>query len=328
MHTAILETPMVVIGAAIGLGTLWDLEILKWVLFGVLYHAVGYGMNSYTDWKKGFDRDDPRKQHHPLNTGDINPETAKIVTYSMLSVMVLYGLYISNFSLEAIIVLTIMLISGVTYNLFGKYMTLKFIPISIAHTSVFILPYAVYSDNTSALVVFLTIAYFIHHIFQIAISGEMKDIDQDEANFLREMGATLHSTPNSDFSQINFSDSITKLVAALSILEIGSSMIGYVIASVKVGDSDVIFIAGMIIFSIMAVWMINETDKLLGPGVFDRERRVSIMSRKELSGFWMIAAAAIPVITFQGWLAIIVVSLLYFLPISKFMWGNFVKPEV
>jgi len=82
MHTLILEAPLATLGAAIGLGGLWDWKVLLWFIFGSMYHAVGYSMNSYVDWKKGYDKNDERKQHHPLNTQDISPDTAKKVIYA------------------------------------------------------------------------------------------------------------------------------------------------------------------------------------------------------------------------------------------------------
>jgi|APHM01.1.fsa_nt_gi UbiA prenyltransferase family. len=136
-HTVILEAPMALIGAAIGVGTFVDPRVGAWLLFGALYHIVGYGMNSYVDWKKGFDKDDPMKQHHPLNTGDIDPETAKKVIYGLTGALVVYLFALTYSSPPAVGLSVLMIVSGLIYNYFGKYTILKFVPISIAHTLVF-----------------------------------------------------------------------------------------------------------------------------------------------------------------------------------------------
>lgn len=325
-HTAILEAPMAVIGSAIALGSLWEPVIVLWLLFGILYHFVGYGMNSYVDWEKGFDKDDPRKQHHPLNTGEITPEAAKKAIMIGLATLVVYGLALGRFSPIAIASVAIMVVSGVSYNYFGKYTDLKFLPISIVHTMVFFYPYILYrgvsnfpSSNVDYLFIFMTAAYFIHHVFQIMISGDVKDIDQDEASLIQEMGARLNGGVIHEIAFIPGSKVLyTSYILVVAEIAMATTALFMV--------SDLSLTLG--ILGLLGMWMAYEAHKVIESGPFNRESRVSHMSRKELAGYLTVHAAAIPVLGYEAFIVLVVFIFAYLFTTSKFMWGNLIKPEV
>lgn len=318
-HTAILEAPMAVLGAAVGIGTLWDVRVLGWALFGVLYHFAGYGMNSYVDWAKGFDKDDPNKSHHPLNTGELSPKEAKYGVVASLALLIILGEVLAGFSRIAHVCVVVMLVSGSAYNFLGKYTRFKFIPISIVHTMVFVFPYLVYTQEIGNAGIILSAAFFIHHVFQIMISGDVKDITQDEASLLYDMGARVREVPlrgnvfeaGLTVQLIGYGLSIAQISAAVSLSVIMSGFTYPVLAVIALGS-----------------WMFWQTDKVIGDGIYDRGLRVEAMSKKELAGIWMLLASTISIITVNGFLAIVGVSLAYFFPMSKFLWGNWLKPEV
>lgn len=325
-HTAILESPLAIIGAAISLGTLWKPIIFFWCIFGVIYHFVGYGMNSYVDWKKGFDKDDPQKQHHPLNTGEISPDDAKNAIIITLVTLILYGLIIARFSLVAIVSALIMLVSGVAYNYLGKYTRFKFIPISIVHTMVFIFPFLQYQDGVQIssgtiglLFVLMALAYFIHHIFQIAISGDIKDIKQDEATLLKDLGLELRISI----------DNILILDSGLVVL---FSSYVLLLAQAGIAGSALLLFEGyhsaIFLLLILSGWMVYEGDKTVASGTYDRGDRVTHMSRRELAGYMLIHSAAIPLIGYFAYILITVYMLGYLFVMNKFLWGTWVKPEV
>lgn len=318
-HTAILETPIAVAGAGLALGTIFDVRIIGWAVFGILYHFAGYGMNSYVDWAKGFDKDDPHKEHHPLNTGEISPKAAKYGVISMLGLLIVVGEVMGNFSVVAHVSVVIMLVSGSAYNLFGKYTRLKFIPISIVHTMVFVFPYFVYADSPGVPAMLLIAGFFIHHIYQIMISGDVKDVRQDEASLLQELGTQVENVPMKG-QMFNAGTTVQMIGYSLSVLQIAIA-------------TTAVFLQDGLTFSITPValtgaWMLYESDKVIGDGPYKREMRVRAMSRKELAGIWMLCAATIPAIGYIGWAFIIAVSLAYFFPTSKLLWGNWLKPEV
>lgn len=318
-HTAVLETPLAVLGAALGIGTIWNPVIILWAIFGIVYHWVGYGMNSYVDWKKGFDKDDPRKQHHPLNTGEISPEAAKLVIMGGLVLLTIYGLALGNLRPVAIIAFAVMLASGISYNYFGKYTDFKFIPISIVHTGVFVYPYILYSENLEIGFMCLAGAYFIHHIFQIMISGDVKDIDQDEASLIKRLGATIGYGVfyNKRFEP---GDKVLYLTYSLCVIELILATAGLHFYGVD--------IVGLVLIIIFGLWMFYEAENVVLSGPFHREQRVSHMSRKELAGYLMIHSSVIPVLGIEAFIIVLVFMFGYLLPMSKFMWGTFITPKV
>jgi len=318
-HTAILEAPLAVLGAWLALGSVNEPVLLGWLGFGMLYHYVGYGMNSYADWKKGFDKDDPEKQHHPLNKGTIEPDLAKKAVYASLAALILSGIALGGLNITTLASLLVMVFFGVSYNYFGKVMILKFVPISIVHTMVFVFPYLVYSEQLSAGFVLAASAYFIHHAFQIIISGDVKDIGQDEASLIKELGATVGYGIVYD-NEFN---------AGMRVMLLAFSL---VMAQVILATSAAFFFGGGIVtyglIVILSIWMFYESDKIITNGPVDREGRLEHISKKEIAGYLMVHSSLTPVIGIRGYAVVVVFMLGYLLPISKYMWGNWVKPEV
>lgn len=319
-HTVILEAPMAVIGAALAIGTIYDYRVGLWLIFGVLYHLVGYGMNSYVDWKDGFDKDDPKKQHHPLNTGDISHNTAKNVIYAMTFLLLFYILLLTLGDPIAIGLAILMVASGISYNYFGKYTSLKAIPISISHTMVFFIPYYLYSDQIDVFAVLITGAYFIHHIYQISISGDIKDIDQDEASLIQKLGAELYEKEYPDIDYFSATESVIILSYTLTVAQIAivSGAVYYIGASS----------AALVFISVTAGLLIYETDSMLTSGSFDRTQRLKHISRREFFGYSMIHAVSIIVISWSSFIIIITSMIVYLGLVSKFIWGNWLVPEV
>jgi 4-hydroxybenzoate polyprenyltransferase len=318
-HTAILEAPIAVVGAALAIGTLWDIRVAGWAGFGILYHFAGYGMNSYVDWAKGFDKGDPHKEHHPLNTGEIKPDHAKYAVVVSLIALVAVGEVLSGFSMVGHICIAVMLVSGSAYNMLGKVTRFKFIPIALVHTMVFVFPYAVYSDTIAVEAIIISVAFYVHHVYQIMISGDVKDIMQDEASLLKELGTRVKDVP---IEGVMFDAGINvQLIAyTLSIIEIAlATSANFIQQGLTLTLAPVV---------VVGAWMLYESDQVIKDGPYKRSERLQSMSRKELAGIWMICAAAMPTLSPLAWGTVIAGSLAYFFPMSKFLWGNWVKPEV
>lgn len=319
-HTVILEAPMAFLGAAIGLGTVYDPRVGAWLLFGVLYHLVGYGMNSYVDWDKGFDKDDEQKQHHPLNTGDIKPETAKKVIYGMTGLLVVYMLVLVGINPPSVGLALLMVASGLVYNYFGKYISLKAIPISIAHTIVFFIPYYTYTQEVSVYMALATAAYFVHHIYQIAISGDIKDICQDEASLLQSLGASATEHRVRGVYVFEANNYVLLLTYILMIAEMFLA-IGAILYTDQ--SLEVLFVA-----SVLGALALVNTDQMIKPGLFIRNKRLSYISKREFFGYTMIHATAIKVIGWEAFGVMVVCMVVYLGIVSKFIWGNWLVPEV
>lgn len=314
-HTSPLEVVPAMLGASIAAGEFWSVNVALWGLYGLLYHLAGYGMNSYADWKNGFDKDDVHKQHHPLNSGTLEPERAGNVVTLLLLMTLIYGMWLAWDTPIALMALTVGIVAGVTYNKFGKLTILKPIPISIAHTSVYS---AAYLDNTGQIgeeFFWLGSLYvFTWVLYQIAISGEVKDIGTDPENLLRAMGART----GQNFVRIPFK------LELMGILIKSTSFLMVMFLSFRDNEITPYTVPVAFIGSLLA--LLNQ--RLLAPGRFIREQRVQIMSIIELTMLALFAISA-------GWIigpnAVIVLttgSVLWVLAFNQIEWGNWVAPDV
>jgi len=316
-HTAILEAPIAILGASLALGSFWNIEVLKWAIFGAGYHYLGYGMNSYADWKKGYDKNDPNKEHHPLNTGDIKPDTASLVIKALTVALLVYALYLTNLQLDSLVVLTVMITAGISYNYFGKVTEHKYLLLSAAHTCLFVLPYVAYTDSYANIVWVGAIAYFVHHVFQILISGDVKDIEMDESSLLQELGMSIKDENGKKMLDVD--PSLVVISYLVAILE------GVIVTAILLFLDPHLYI--QLVTLLLMVWMIIEVDGIIAEGEFNRQYRVSAMSRKELAGLWMIFASFSSKIGLGALIATISFSMVYFIPVSYFMWGS-LTPDV
>lgn len=317
-HTLILEAPMAALGAALAIGSFWDIEVLKWTVFGGLYHFVGYGMNSYADWKNGFDKDDPNKEHHPLNTGDISETAAKYIVQLSTVFLIVYGVVASGLNIEPLAVLALMITLGVAYNYLGKLTEHKYILVASVHTLVFVLPYVAYGTDMSNIIWVAALAYFVHHVFQILISGDVKDVDMDESSLVQSLGMSVEET-ESGRKLLDVDPSVVAISYLVAILE-GVIVIAILLFLEPPTTTVVLTLALM-------GWMIIEVDDIIGEGYYNRKARVAAMSRKELAGLWMIFAAFTGEIGLYAWAGMVILSLAYFIPVSNLMWGS-MSPDV
>lgn len=318
-HSVFLEAPLPVAGYVLATGELFTVGVLPWLAFGMLYHYVGYGMNSYTDWKGGFDKDDESKQHHPLNTGEITERQGKLFSIIGMTSLLACGLVLVDFSVMPTAVLLAALLSGTTYNYLGKKTVLKATPLSIVHTLIFAFPYVYLSDSFGLAFFAVGSAYFLHNFYQTNISGDVKDIKEDEANVLRWLGTELKHTDYGDII-MDTAKEVQVLGYTLSALQISVVLIALLVL-------DASFYPFALVAA-LSIIMIYEADATMKPGVFNRESRVMHMAKKEISSYMLCHTALYPIIGAEGlfvWYAGMLSSLMI---VSKFTWGNWIKPEV
>ena len=139
-HTSPLEMTITTAAAALAVGTIWDVKVLLFLIFGWLYHNGGYGHNSVEDYISGHDVDDRNKAHHPLQRGVIGAHLGRKVTLGLIVISFIYGIVISVQDPTAIIFLVLLTSLGFVYNVFNKRMSGKFLPIMLAHS--FLFPFA------------------------------------------------------------------------------------------------------------------------------------------------------------------------------------------
>lgn len=314
-HTAPLEVVPAMLGASIAAGEFWSETVALWGIFGLLYHLAGYGMNSYADWRKGFDKDDEYKQHHPLNTGVLSKREAGWTIISLFILTFVYGVVLVIDSPIALTILVVGILSGVVYNELGKVTILKPIPIAIAHTSVYS---AAYIDNTGqiheeffwlgSLYVFSWVAY------QIGLSGELKDIESDPANLLKKSGARIGEGYIHLPFRIEFAGVMIKSVSFLMAM-----LLSFRDRNVTVYTIPVAFVGSL---------LISLNQRMLLPGEYDREQRLTIMAVMELLMLATFVISAGWIIGLDAVLTLIIASVLWVVTFNQIQWGTYIAPDV
>ena len=283
----------------------------------MLYHLAGYGMNSYSDWKNGFDKADPNKSHHPLNRGTLSKTWARRTVYSLLFLSFVYGICISLAynSYRAAIVILLGFLSGIIYNEFGKYIRQKWLPISIAHSTVFIAPYIATGGQFTTVDSALMIGYvFLWVVFQIAISGELKDINQDEANFLRDMGCLYRD----DFLMVPVA--VSDLVVGIKALAVGLGM-------------GIAYETGWLEIHILATFMLllaatTVTSATVRTRYITRDSIIKNVTDIEILTAFAFVTATIPFTSWEFCMLVIAGSIIWVSLFNYIEWGSFISPQV
>jgi hypothetical protein len=193
-----------------------------------------------------------------------------------------YSLWIGGMGYLAFIMTGSMAILGSSYNFFGKYTDYKFIPIATSHTLVFVYPYLHYTlpwENLSSIdmaFILLTGGYFIHHCFQIAVSGDVKDFNLDEAGLLRKYGAEIKKYKG--VHQVFMPGKRLHIISWLSTLV----CISISFIALNTIGSDYISLGIIFVFSFATLY---QTEKVIEVGKYDRDERIKSMSLKEISGY-------------------------------------------
>jgi len=313
IHSSPLETVPAYIGAALASNSVFSIDIFLWIIAGVLYHVIGYSMNSYEDWKAGYDQDDPHKQHHPLNTGVLSPDTAKRFTYTLFILGTLYTVYIIP-NVEGYAVFILAVLFGVLYNTIGKKTSFKFILISIAHTAMFVLPYvSLGGDIVLAEFIFGVIFMFLSVMFQISLSGNIKDIKIDEESFLQFLGA---STSN---NHVSFGNTVRIYSYTLKILTI-------ILAILVTLMHQNITATGIIISLSIGVYF--STYRLVSDGYFNRGQRLTDMSLIEGLTVSILVFMYSHVLGITIAVAIVLSSSMYVFVLNRYLWGTHLSPAV
>jgi 1,4-dihydroxy-2-naphthoate octaprenyltransferase len=326
-HTSPLEMTITTAGAALAVGTVWDPIVLLYLIFGWFYHNSGYGHNSVEDWISGYDRNDPHKTHHPLQRGVISSAQGRRVTLMLIAATLLYGGLISDFSPLPTILLVTAMAAGFIYNYLGKTIRGKFIPIAIAHSLLF--PFAYFGAGGGinwtgsfpffrgnlALVTILGTAYLLLQItYQIMIEGDLKDIDMDEASFLKKMGVTV-------------SDGLFKASVKARAISSGIKSISVVVLLWICYDLEG-NVPVYIVIAAAGILMLYMDRRLMGEREWDHSHCLRDMALMEVLSTFSILLALIPRI---GWIpafAVMVFMLIYFVVVNRFLWNTIMKPMV
>jgi len=319
-HTSPLEMLIASSGAALATGTLWSWEVLLFLIFGWLYHNAGYGHNSVEDYIRGFDKDDPHKSHHPLQRGAINPRSARTVTLVMIVLSFIYGAIIGGIEPLQLSLLAVLTLMGFVYNIYGKRMGIKFLPIAIAHSLLF--PFAFFGSGGSSdpsslfwVAVLATVYLIFQIIYQIMIEGDIKDIDMSESSLLGKLGVRLEGKM--------FLSSAGARVFSAGIKVISMALLFGALFIQKAMVNDYLLVGS---FSLVLLFLDR---KLMKPGKWDHTTCLRTMALMEVSSTFALVAAVAP--TMGGPLpafGLMLLGIAYFVVLNRFLWGTGLVPKV
>lgn len=320
-HTVPLEAVPTGVGAVLALGTVYHVEVLLFVALGALYHIAGYSANSYIDYKKGYDRDDPNKSHHPLVSGELSEARAKVFVVASVALTLLYGMWLSGGDIFAISILWIAFIMANSYNFFSKVTVLKPIPISVAHALMFSFSYVAAGGENIDILGAGTLFVFAWVLYQIAVSGEIKDITTDESNVVKWLGTRVYEA-DGDRDGDRFMTSpprVLILTIALKITPVICAM--YIIAELN-GH---IYIWWVMAIAQVSIYLGIE---IVDNGIYIRLERIRSIATMELSMVAMFLMVISPLS--NSWVAwgAVVLSLGWVIVFNKIQWGTVLAPRV
>ncbi|MCD6382840.1 MAG: UbiA family prenyltransferase [Thermoplasmata archaeon] len=321
-HTAPLEVLICVIGSAMGSGGLLNLSVLNFSIFGFLYHLTGYGHNSLRDFTGGYDVGDPHKAHHPLQRGVISVERAESVIKILFVLTLGYAVLLTQLKPIPIGILIFAVLMGLIYNIAGKRIHVKFLPIALAHSS--LLPFAYFSSGGSSagtlfLIMLLSFIYLLLQVtYQILIEGDIKDLGVKEAGLLKKLGVELRN------GCLRVSRGVKVLGLTIKALSLLSALIVWILMG-----SDVLTIPYLATFSILLLFF---HFKLLKEGLFDHNNALKTMALEEISSIFLLLTVLSPLYHPDYGhllsLLLIILSMAYFSAMNRVLWGTAVTPKV
>lgn len=277
-------------------------------------------MNSLVDWEEGYDRNDRNKQHHPLNEGSLSVVKARVVVIGSTMFTVAYGVGLALPRQLPVFVLALGAVSGIVYNKLGKRTLLKPFFISVAHTTVFVVPYLSLGGKPSDITFLLSTLFVLLWVFyQIAISGEVKDIMQmDEENILRVLGTRINMMED----KVYFSYVVTVSSLLIKALTVGVGL--FILLSL----TEDLLVLSFPVFIFLSVVMVNYSLMLTLGGSYRRGTRIRWMATVEMCTLFIFIIVLQPVIGYVGTITLMVLSSVWVAVFNKLEWGTVLQPDV
>ena len=307
----------------VGNGQLFSWQGLMVAIFAVLIHWFSFGHNSLMDTAMGYDKADKNKQHHPLVSGAIKIDTAHNVVHTGIVCLAIAGFLIANWCggnlAFAMFWFAIFIVAGFAYNNGqSKSTILGFIPITMSFTALSVFAYYIVAQQMSNLMAWVAIYIAFVIFFQIAYSGHLKEIAESEkvgANLLRAMGARVKDGM--------YVPGVPTQVFACT-LKLANFAVGAFILVALVPYNPLVFIVWGLFLVAGATLLVH----LVRKRAWDRNKSLTHMSLMEVVSIYMLPIILTPVI---GWLPVVVllvVGLVYFVGMNRFLWGTLLRPRV
>lgn len=305
-HTAPATIITMLVAFYVGGGRVFSYFGLLIGVYALLMHWLSYGHNSLLDFKTGYDARDKNKQHHPLVSGRMTIAQADGVIQWGLLIFSIIGAAISYYyavnPVLSIAGLLLFYSAGHAYNDgLGKTSILKSIPLTLCYLGLWIWAYFMAAQTFTWLGELVMVYMGLTILYQIAYEGELKDIEADEANLLRYLGAKVEK--GSFYPGKARLLGLLKLAGAAVLLSINMSY--YVIAGV-----------GSMLFLLL---LLTETR------TWNHKQELTRVAVMEIITIYMLVIAVMPLV--EGFV-LMVSGIVYYICMNKLMWNTYLRPQV
>lgn len=316
---------LIIVPFLLGGGNLFSWTGLFLFVFSFLIHSSTFGHNVVSDYH--IDQKDPNKQHHPLITGEVSYDTAVKVWGAFLFLVELIAIVLAFFTggntLFAIVSGMLFLMAGHWYNdfEFSSRCIWAFIPISICFTAMSFFGYFLSANSLSMIMIFLGLYWFFRIWFQISYSGRLKEMETDEENELKKMGAELRKMPSTLVARLydNF-DAEYLFYPGMS------AIYGIVLTAVETLVAGLIYfeytfnpytLPFVLLFMGLGWYFVY---KLIEPRGWDHDESLKHMSFAEVCWIYLVLPILAPIIGYIPVILIGIVGIVYFLILNRVLW--------
>lgn len=325
-HTASLAIGITLLGYFLAGGSFLSWGTLLFFIFGLVHHSIGFLDNGVQDYIRGYDSNDPHKQHFPLVTGEIKAPAANRVVWAGIILGAIYGSAIARFQVLPMVLILLMIVTGLIYNRGAKRSLLSPIPIAIAFS--LLIPFAYFGGlaflGTNAvhpsIFLILIFTYFVcQFLFQIGVEGYLKDLKADPKNLLVRLGLKF------DGESFTPGPGTVSLSALIRLVMIG---VGTYALYLIFSSHNLLSIIAVIGFAFEALLSNMLCYQLVRKQKYDNAqtiRRAALIETTSFEGGCFMLLALI------GWEPVaflIPFAILYFIIMNRLLWGTVLRPRV
>jgi hypothetical protein len=264
------------------------------------------------DWVAGYDKRDPAKLHHPLNTGDITAGQAHFVIHWMLVGCSVFAMllvwWMSPAPVYALAFLIGWIVFGFAYNN-GLSKESKTGCFAITGSMVSVAGFAWFLSHETMNEIgalFLVFTYFAI-MYQISWSGFIKEMKEREpSNVLQWMGARVEKHDGEEWLLLGCSSCYGVYLKFFG-LAVGAIMIA------KLWDPVTGVIAG--VFLMLAIVLMTNT---MMDRKYCRPRELQQMSLMEICTIFL---PVLPMLGLLPGLCILLATVTYFVAMNRLLWG-------
>lgn len=293
--------------------SLWMVAVLFPLVW--LIHAIGFGLNSYLDTVAGYDREDPAKAAHPLVSRKISMGQACRVLNFLAMITVVFAALVSLQAREPTLALFAFLlyaVFGYAYNCHLGKEDFLLGPVSISLSFTGLAAWAWFiSHETIGLLGWVLILYvFFTILFQISVSGSIKEMQvKERSNLLIRLGAKLRGGKFEPSNSIYYGWTV----------KIINLFLGVILLYLVFTPQGLI---SLLFFGSVALYFLHQLTKRR---VYERNRELRNMSAMEIATIFLPLAIVVPLVPA---LALMVFSLAYFVVANTLLWQTRLAPRV